>query len=111
MSTELYGTSPHYLVRTDDPDTSHIAAGMVDTTRLEKLVYQAIKTFGLMGCISDQARAMFPLLSYSSVTARYRALLDKGLIVDTGARRRGTSSRPQRVMVASCHLPRPGTNE
>lgn len=111
MGIELYGTSPHYLARTDGTDTSHIAAGAVNTTKLERMVHQAIIAFGPAGCISDQVRAMFPLLSYSSVTARYRALLDKGLIVDTGVRKRGSSSRPQRVMMATCFLPHPGANE
>jgi len=35
---------------------------------------------------------------YSSITARYRALLDKGFIEDTGERRKGRSNKNQRVM-------------
>lgn len=95
-----FGTDPKYLARRGDPDTSHIAAESVDTSRLEGLVYEAIKKFGRIGCISDQIRARFPNLPYSSVTARYRALLDKGYIEDTGERRKGVSGRPQRVMRA-----------
>jgi hypothetical protein len=70
----------------------------VDTTKLEGLVYEAIKKFGDKGCISDQIRAMHPSYPYSSITARYRALLDKGFIVDTGERRQGQSGRSQRVL-------------
>jgi hypothetical protein len=62
------------------------------------MVYEAIKTFGDKGCISDQIRAMYPHYPYSSITARYRALLDKGFIVDTGERRKGQSGKTQRVL-------------
>ena len=94
----FFGTESKKLVRTNDPDTSHAAANAVDTTKLEGLVYEAIKKFGDKGCISDQIRAMHPNYPYSSITARYRALLDKGFIVDTGERRQGQSGRSQRVL-------------
>lgn len=93
-----FGTDPKYLVRKDSPDTSHEAAEYVDTSRLEQMVYEAIKGFGARGCISDEVRAKFSGYPYSSITARYRALLDKGFIEDTGQRRQGQSGRNQRVM-------------
>jgi hypothetical protein len=95
-----FGTDPQKLVRTQDPDTSHASANAVDTTKLEALVYEAIKKYGDRGCISDQIRALYPAYPYSSITARYRALLDKGFIIDTGERRQGQSGRSQRVMKA-----------
>lgn len=98
FSLPIFGTHAKKLVRKDDPDTSHQAAQKVDTTRLEQLVYEAIKSFGSNGCISDQILGMFPHLPYSSVTARYKALMQKGMIEDTGERRYGRSGRPQRVM-------------
>ena len=94
----IFGTHPKKLVRTNDPDTSHAAANAVDSTKLEGLVYEAIKTFGDKGCISDQILAMHPNYPYSSITARFRALLDKGFIVDTGERRPGKSGKSQRVV-------------
>ena len=94
----FFGTEAKKLVRSTDPDTSHAAAEAVDTSRLERLVYEAIKTFGDKGCISDQIRAMYPHYPYSSITARYRALLDKGFIVDSGERRKGQSGKTQRVL-------------
>jgi DNA-binding transcriptional ArsR family regulator len=87
-----------HLYRTNDPDTSVLAACSIDVTRLEYVVLDAIKKLG--PCISDEVREQFPNLSYSSVTARYRALLDRGLIKDTGKRRKGNSGRNQRVMEA-----------
>lgn len=98
-----FGTEPKKLVRTNDPDTSHSAANAVDSTRLEGLVYEAIKTFGAKGCISDQILAMHPTYPYSSITARFRALLDKGFIVDTGERRPGKSGKSQRVVKAGAN--------
>ena len=94
----IFGTHAKKLVRRDDPDTSHQAAQKVDTTKLEQLVYETIKSYGQGGCISDQVLGNFPQMPYSSITARYKALMDKSLIEDTGERRAGKSGRPQRVM-------------
>lgn len=91
------------LYRTGAPDTSVDAADSIDATRLEEMVYQTIYGFGSKGCISDEVREQYPHLAYSSVTARYRRLLDMQLIVDTGRRRPGRSGRNQRVMVAAVH--------
>ncbi|CAK0740861.1 hypothetical protein CCP3SC1AL1_1110003 [Gammaproteobacteria bacterium] len=96
----LFGTDPHQLVRLNDPSTSHEAAQAVDTTKLEQMVYEAIKSFP-DGCISDQILEMYPNYPYSSITARYRALLDKGFIEITGVKR-GKFGRNQRVMKAVC---------
>ena len=93
-----FGTNPHILHRADSPDTSVEAAYEVDTTRLEGLVYSTIYRFGNRGCISDEVREFYPNYPYSSITARYRALMDKGFIEDTGERRQGKSGRNQRVM-------------
>jgi hypothetical protein len=85
-------------------DTSIAAGDSIDRPYLERLVLAVIDDFGEHGCISDEVRARLPQLSYSSVTARFRALLDEGLIVDTGNRARGKSGRYQRVMVSARHL-------
>ena len=94
----FFGTAPFKLVRNQDPTTSHQAAQVVDTTKLESLVYEAIKGFP-DGCISDEILAMYPNYPYSSITARYRALLDKGFIEVTGVKR-GKFGRNQRIMKA-----------
>ena len=94
----FFGTEPFKLVRNQDPTTSHQAAQAVDTTKLESLVYEAIKGFP-DGCISDEILEMYPNYPYSSITARYRALLDKGFIEVTGVKR-GRFGRNQRVMKA-----------
>jgi hypothetical protein len=92
----FFGTEPFKLVRNQDPTTSHQAAQAVDTTKLESLVYEAIKGFP-DGCISDEILEMYPNYPYSSITARYRALLDKGFIEVTGVKR-GKFGRNQRIM-------------
>ena len=104
-------TPVKHLYRKDSVDTSIQAALELNTdhvvlwksntrlTRLEYVVLVCIRKLGL--CISDEVREQFPNWSYSSVTARYRALLDKGLIRDTGKRRKGLSGRKQRVMEAT----------
>ena len=92
----FFGTEPFKLVRNQDPTTSHQAAQAVDTTKLESLVYEAIKSHP-EGCISDEILEMYPNYPYSSITARYRALLDKDLIEVTGVKR-GKFGRNQRIM-------------
>ena len=94
----FFGTEPFKLVRNQDPTTSHQAAQKVDTTKLESMVYEAIKGFP-DGCISDEILEMYPNYPYSSITARYRALLDKGFIEVTGVKR-GKFGRNQRIMKA-----------
>lgn len=95
----MFGTQPEKLVRRYDPATSHESASAVDTSKLESMVYEAIKSYGSAGCISDDVQGLFPHLPYSSVTARYRALLDKKLIEIVGSRR-CKSGRNQRIMRA-----------
>jgi len=94
----FFGTPAFKLARREDPTTSHQAAQAVDTTKLETLVYEAIKGFP-DGCISDEILAMYPNYPYSSITARYRALLDKDLIEVSGVKR-GKFGRNQRIMKA-----------
>jgi len=94
----FFGTEPFKLVRNQDPTTSHQAAQAVDSTKLEQMVYEAIKSFP-DGCISDQILEMYPNYPYSSITARYRALLDKGFIEVSGVKR-GRFGRNQRIMKA-----------
>jgi len=95
----FFGTAAFKLARREDPVTSHQAAQAVDTTKLETLVYEAIKGFP-DGCISDEILAMYPNYPYSSITARYRALLDKGFIEISGVKR-GRFGRNQRIMRAT----------
>jgi len=94
----FFGTPAFKLARREDPVTSHQSAQAVDTTKLESLVYEAIKGFP-DGCISDEILAMYPNYPYSSITARYRALLDKGFIEVSGVKR-GKFGRNQRIMKA-----------
>ena len=94
----FFGTPAFKLVRKEDPTTSHEAAQVVDTTKLEQMVYEAIKGFP-EGCISDQVLELFPQYPYSSITGRYKALLDKGYIEIVGVKV-GRSGRKQRLMQA-----------
>ena len=94
----FFGTEAFKLVRKEDPTTSHEAAQTVDTTKLERIVYEAIQSFP-NGCISDEVLEALPDHRYSSITPRYKALLQKGFIEITGTKE-GRSGRNQRVMRA-----------
>jgi hypothetical protein len=94
------GTPAKMLYRSGDPDTSKAAAESVDTTTLEGMVLDAIAKHGKQGAIADQILEEFPSFPYSSITARFSALIRKGFVSDTGERRAGKSGRGQRVMIA-----------
>ena len=92
------------FARRFDPDTSHQAKHSVDPTKLEKLVLQEIENFGDHGCIHDQVEHQMNTkynIRTGSISPRYKRLMEKGLIVDTGERRKATSGRNQRVMMAT----------
>ena len=94
----FFGTEAFKLVRNQDPTTSHQAAQAVDTTKLERIVYEAIQRFP-EGCISDEVLEALPDHRYSSITPRYKALLQKGFIEIVGEKE-GRSGRKQRLMKA-----------
>ena len=94
----FFGTPAFKLARREDPVTSHEAGQAVDTTKLERIVYEAIQSFP-EGCISDQVLEALPHYRYSSITPRYKALLQKGFIEIVGEKE-GRSGRKQRLMRA-----------
>jgi DNA-binding transcriptional ArsR family regulator len=93
-------TDAYKLYRKGDPDTSKEAAEKISSTCLEQMVLNVIARFP-EGVISDEVRSIcdkeFNVTSYSSVTARYKALEEKGLITFAG-KRAGKSGRGQRIM-------------
>ena len=93
-----FGTIWKKLVRRNDPHTSQEAAQSVNTTNMEQIVYEVIAGYP-QGCIQDEVLAHLMSYPYSTVTARFRSLLDKGYIVDTGFTRPGRSGRKQRVLI------------
>ena len=94
-------TNPKTLRRNLDPYTSHESAEKVDTNRMEKIVWSVIDSFGENGCISDQVQRSLKEYRYSTITARYKALKEKGLVVTDGTYKRGRSGRKQQMMWSS----------
>lgn len=78
--------------------TSLAAYSSLELTELENKVLEVIALYGEDGCISDEVRESFPELSYSSVTARFVSLEQKGAICRNGDTRTGASGRQQQVM-------------
>lgn len=97
---EFIETPAYKLVRRDDPSTSHEAAEQVDATRMERIVLDTIRTFGTDGCISDDVLALLHGYRYSTVTARYKQLKEKGLIIVDDRKRKAESGRQQLIMWA-----------
>ena len=90
-------TPAYKLVRNDDPSTSHAAAEQPNVTAMERIVLHAIDQFP-NGCISDDVLAAIPQYRYSTVTARYKQLKEKGLVIVDDTKRKGESGRQQLVM-------------
>lgn len=87
------------FARKTDPETSKEAAKTVDVTNLEQIVLDVIKRYP-QGCISQDVESELDQYRSSSITPRYRQLIKKGLVIDTGKKRPGFSGRNQRVMRA-----------
>lgn len=96
---DLFGTPPKYLHRREGPDTSIAAAYSIDTPKREREVLEVIAKYD-QGAISDEVRSNFPPNTpYSSMTARYAALDEKGLIRRSKSEvRLGRSRKFQMVM-------------
>lgn len=92
-----FGTEPYKLVRNNAPSTSIEAACQVNTTKLEKLVYESILKFGERGCIAHDVETMHADKAPESIHARFSTLFQKGLIEYTGEKRKGKYTRMQRV--------------
>jgi len=86
-------TASYKLYRKGDPDTSREAAENIPTSRLETIVLAVIARFP-EGVISDDVRR---ICADEFITARYKALKEKGLIKCIG-KRVGKSGRYQRIM-------------
>ena len=102
--TTIFGTDPYKLVRKADPHTSKDAARGVNTARWEKRVLEIVERYGERGCIQDDVlrdiARIYGYVSYSTVTARFKALEEKNLIYYTSEKRKGSSNRMSRVRVA-----------
>ena len=93
--TELYK-----LYRNDADTTSIEAAEKINVTKMEDIVYHVIDDFGTSGCIQDQVLEKLPYYSYSTVTARFKALEEKNMIVRCPTKAKGRSGRNQRIMMS-----------
>jgi hypothetical protein len=87
------------LARATDPGTSHEAAASFDPTDLEQVVLGAVMLH-TNGAIQDDVLGVLEPqgYKYGTITPRFRSLLNKGLLVPTGEKRKAKSGRSQRVL-------------
>ena len=97
LFNKIFGTEPKFMVRATDPITSVEAAEQVDSTKLESMVYEVIAKHP-NGCTSDEIMVHFPNHGVQTISPRYAPLIRKGLIEDTGEKRKGKSGKSQRVL-------------
>ena len=98
---DLFDTPAYKLARRNDPQTSKDAAKSLDANYMEQVVLDIIEMFGAAGCISDEVQDALPHHRYSTITARYKQLKEKGLIKVDDRKRRGKSGRGQLVVWAT----------
>lgn len=93
-------TDEKTLRRNSDPFTSHEAANKVNVAKMERIVCEAIDSFGKAGCISDQVLHVLEQdgYGYGSVTPRYSNLKRKGKVIVDGRTVRAKSGRNQLIM-------------
>ena len=87
------------LARSTDPSTSHSAAASFNTTDIETTVLKAVASFP-DGATLDDVMSVLSDMSVVTVSPRFRPLMTKGLIRDTGEKRMGKAGRKQRVVQA-----------
>ena len=95
---DLFDTPAYKLYRQTDPQTSREAAQSLEVSAMERTVAEAIKGFRAAGCISDQVLDALPQHRYSTVTARYKQLKEKGIIFVDDRKAKGVSGRGQLIM-------------
>jgi len=88
------GTEAH--ARNTDPGTSHAAAASVRATDLESRVLEAIRYCEPGGATSSELESLTKLTN-QSLTPRFAPMRRKGLIYDSGEKRKGESGRMQIV--------------
>jgi len=98
IADDLFDTPAFKLARSRDPSTSHDAADKLDVSKMERVVLAAITSFGSSGCISDDVLRILPAYRYSTITARYKQLKEKGLVFVDTRKRKGESGRQQLIM-------------
>lgn len=79
------------LARNTDPETSHLAAALVDAPKICQAVYLAMEPFGNDGCISDQVGDALAEkgIEVQTFTPRFRQMVDLGMIEVLPEKRRG----------------------
>jgi len=93
-------TEVYKLHRKDADDTSVEAAKKLKVNNMEKIVFDVIDSFGTTGCIQDHVLDKLQGHAYSTVTARFKALEDKKMIVRCETKLKGKSGRSQRIMMS-----------
>lgn len=81
-----FGTAPIKITRRDAPDTSRAAGHQVDTTRWEQLCLEHCLHAGVRGVTNAETVAHYRRPVHT-ISGRWSALIDKGLVFDSGLRR------------------------
>ena len=95
---DLFETPAYKLYRNTDPQTSREAAESLGVSEMESIVAETIRSFGAAGCISDQVVNALPQYRYSTITARYKQLKEKGIVCIDDRKIKAESGRRQHVM-------------
>lgn len=76
--------------RASDPSTSHEAAALVEANRLERVVLDYLRVYGPM---TMYELAGLSKVEIQTITPRFHPLQEKGLIHDTGQKKKNPSGK------------------
>ena len=97
--SNIYG-----MARNTDPDTSHEAATSFEASKLISRIYSAMEKYGNWGCTGDDIENDLSDIQSSSITPRFKQMIERGMIEYSGEKRKGNSGRMQLVRR---YLPKP----
>ena len=84
--------------RNTDPQTSKNAAISLDPTKMEKIVLEAVSQFREQGATMSEIDRMLVTIPLTSISPRFKPLIEKGFIkVDDRTRKGMYSNKQQRI--------------
>jgi len=94
---DLFGTPWYMLHKRGDPDTSREAAKLVETTKEEKRNFFTLLNAGPRGITTTFAAMILGKMNHA-VSPRWAALVRKGLVRDSGERRKSPKTTRREIV-------------
>ena len=102
MEKMMENKEAYKMVRATDPETSVDAAITLNPTKLESIVLDCIRERQHLGATMDEVDLLLPSIRSSSISPRFKPLMEKGYLVADGRTRKAIhSNKQQRILWAT----------